>query len=313
MTRYPTRDDLRAAEAAIRAHVRETPVIVTPAGDFGLAGQPIAFKLEFLQHSGTFKARGAFANLLMRDRSGDSVVVAASGGNHGAAVAYAAMRLGRRARIYVPSISSPAKVERIRSYGAEVVVGGSAYVDALAASDQWARENDALTVHAFDRFETVAGQGTAGLELARQAPELDTVLVAVGGGGLIAGLAAAYGGRVRLVGVEPETSPTLAWALDAGEPVDVPVSGIAADSLGARRIGAIAFALRHHLHGSILVTDAEIANAQWLLWDQLRIVAEPGGAAAFAALISGRYQPAEGERVGVLLCGANAAGLPAAI
>lgn len=301
----PTRAAVVAAEAIIRPHIRRTPVLRTPAEDFGLSGAPLTFKLEFLQHSGTFKARGAFANMLMR-AGAERGVVAASGGNHGAAVAYAAMRLGHKARIYVPSISSPAKIGRIKSYGAEIVVGGEHYVEALAASQQWAEAHGSLQIHAYDQFETLAGQGTTALEWHAQAPELDTVLVAVGGGGLIGGVAAFYAGDVRIVGVEPEAAPTLHRALAAGEPVDVPVGGVAADSLGARRVGRLMFPLaQQYVDRSVLITDDAIVNAQKVLWETLRIVAEPGGAAAFAALLSGVYQPTPGERVGVLLCGAN--------
>ncbi|MHB1109142.1 MAG: threonine/serine dehydratase [Devosia sp.] len=301
----PTRDSVVAAEAVIRPHIRRTPILRTPAEDFGLSGEPITFKLEFLQHSGTFKARGAFANMLMRAGT-DRGVVAASGGNHGAAVAYAAMRLGHKARIYVPSISSPAKIARIKSYGAEIVIGGEHYAEALAASVQWAEAHGSLQIHAYDQFETLAGQGTTALEWRAQAPELDTVLVAVGGGGLIGGMAAFYAGDLRIVGVEPEAAPTLHHALVAGEPVDVPVGGVAVDSLGARRVGRLMFPLaKSYVERSVLVSDAAIVDAQKVLWDALRVVTEPGGAAAFAALLSGRYVPAPGEKVGVLLCGAN--------
>lgn len=302
--RLPTRADIASIAELIRPHIRRTPILAVDAADFGLAGAPITFKLEFLQHSGTFKARGAFTNMLTRPGA-EQGVVAASGGNHGAAVAFAAQRLGHKARIYVPGISSPAKIERIRSYGAEIVIGGDTYVDAYNASRAWAETHGGLQLHAYDAFETVAGQGTMALELAEQAPDLDTVLIAVGGGGLIAGAASYYGGDVRLVGVEPENAPTLHRALEAGEPVDVPVSGIAADSLGARRIGELCFARRERIDRSVLVTDAAIVEAQRRLWDVLRVVAEPGGAAAMAALLSGAYVPAPGERVAVVLCGAN--------
>ncbi|WP_299640623.1 threonine/serine dehydratase [Devosia sp.] len=300
----PDRDSVRAAEAVIRPHIRRTPVVETPAGDFGLSGAPLNFKLEFMQHSGTFKARGAFANLLIR-KGAERGVVAASGGNHGAAVAYAAVQLGIKAHIYVPAISSPAKIDRIKQYGAEIVVGGDTYVDAYAASHAFATEHGLLEVHAYDMFETLSGQGTVGLEWLEQAPGLDTLLVAVGGGGLIGGIAAAAAGRVRIIGVEPENAPTLHSAIEAGRPVDVPVSGVAADSLGARRIGNLSFALSGFIDRSVLVTDEAIVAAQKQIWDVLRVVAEPGGAAAMAALLSGRYVPTPGEKVGVLLCGAN--------
>jgi len=300
----PDRNSILAAEPIIRPYIRTTPVFSTGAADFGLVGAPVSFKLEFMQHSGTFKARGAFANLLMREGA-DKGVVAASGGNHGAAVAYAAMVLGIKAHIYVPSISSPAKIARIRQYGAEIVVGGDTYADAYAASHTFATERGLAEVHAYDGFHTLSGQGTVGHEWLEQTPDLDTLLVAVGGGGLIGGIAAALAGKVKIVGVEPENAATLARAMEAGAPVDVPVSGVAADSLGARRIGSLAFALSGFMEKPLLLTDDEIVSAQKTIWDVLRLVAEPGGAAAMGALLSGKYVPAKDERVGVLLCGAN--------
>ena len=300
----PDRTSILAAEPIIRPYIRTTPVFSTGAADFGLAGAPVSFKLEFMQHSGTFKARGAFANLLMREGA-DKGIVAASGGNHGAAVAYAAMVLGIKAHVYVPSISSPAKIARIRQYGAEIVVGGDTYADAYAASHAFATQRGLAEVHAYDGFHTLSGQGTVGLEWLAQTPDLDTLLVAVGGGGLIGGIAAALGGKVKIVGVEPENAATLARAIEAGAPVDVPVSGVAADSLGARRIGAACFALSGFMEKPVLLTDDEIVSAQRTIWDVLRLVAEPGGAAALGALLSGKYVPARDERVGVLLCGAN--------
>jgi threonine dehydratase len=294
-----------ATERAIRPYIRWTPVIDVDLGDFGLAHGPLAVKLELLQHVGVFKTRGAFANLLQRDVPAAGVV-AASGGNHGAAVAYAAKRLGVAARIFVPEISSPAKIARIRAYGAALVVGGARYADALEASEAWRAETGALPIHAFDQEETMAGQGTIGLELEKDRPGLDTVLVAVGGGGLIGGIAAWYAGKTRVVGVEPEAAPTLFKALEAGRPVDAEAGGIAADSLAPRRIGEKVFPIaRAHVSGVVLVTDAAIRAAQQALWDGLRLVAEPGGAAAFAALLSGRYRPAAGERVAVLVSGGN--------
>jgi threonine dehydratase len=221
-------------------------------------------------------------------------------------VAFAAKALGARARIYVPTVSSPAKIARIRSYGAHLVVVGDRYADALAASEEWGRESGALAVHAYDQIETLLGQGTLGLELERQAPGLDTVLVAVGGGGLIGGVAAWYASRVTVIGVEPETAPTLTEALKAGGPVDAPAGGIAADSLAPRRVGALMFPIaRAHVARVVLVPDDAIAAAQRRLWDTTRIVAEPGGAAALAALLCGAYVPAPGERVGVVLSGGN--------
>jgi threonine dehydratase len=305
MTDVVDRAAIEAVHHVIAGHVRVTPVGVFEGGDFGLPAGRLTLKLELLQHAGSFKTRGAFANLLRREVP-PAGVVAASGGNHGAAVAYAAQRLGRRARIYVPRISSPAKVERIRSYGAELVVTGERYADALAESETWAAASGALAVHAYDHVETIRGQGTLGRELEGQAPDLETLLVAVGGGGLIAGIAAWYGGRVRVVGVEPEEAPTLSRAWAAGRPVDAPAGGIAADSLAPRRVGDLTFAIaREHVERVVLVTDAAIARAQEALWAAVRLVVEPGGAAAFAALLSSAYAPRAGERVGVVLSGGN--------
>ena len=300
-----SRDKIAAAHQSIKPYIRETPVIEAGGADFGLSLSRVSFKLESLQHSGSFKARGAFANLL-NNRLPQVGVVAASGGNHGAAVAYAAMKLGVAARIFVPSVSSPAKIERIRGYGADLVVAGALYADALAASESWVTQSGALPIHAFDQAETLLGQGTIGLEIEGQAPDLDTLLVAVGGGGLIGGIAGWCAGRIRVIGVEPKTAPTLYKALEAGKPVDAEAGGIAADSLAPRRVGALMFPIaKRYVSGVALVTDNEIREAQAALWKVLRIVAEPGGAAAFAALLSGRYRPEPQERVGVLVSGAN--------
>jgi threonine dehydratase len=299
------RKGIEATYAVIGPYVRRTPVVEVTGADFGLSAFPLVLKLEQLQHSGSFKARGAFANLLTR-RVPAAGVVAASGGNHGAAVAYAAMRLGVAAKIFVPTVSSPAKIRRIREYGAELVVGGDRYADALAASEAWVAESGAMPVHAFDQVETLLGQGTLGLELAAQAPGLDTVLVAVGGGGLIGGIAAWYAGTARLVGVEPRGAPTLAEALRAGRPVDAETGSIAADSLAPRRVGELMFPIaRAHVERVVLVDDAAIRQAQEALWSSLRVVAEPGGAAALAGLLSGDYAPASGERVAVVVSGGN--------
>jgi len=280
-------------------------VMELTGADFGLPAFPLTLKLELFQHAGSFKTRGAFANLLTRPIPA-SGVVAASGGNHGAAVAYAAMRLGVPAHIFVPTVSSPAKISRIRAYGADLVVGGDRYADALAASQEFAARSGALPVHAFDQEETLLGQGTIGLELARQTPDLDTLLVSVGGGGLIGGIAAWCAGRPRVIGVEPETAPTLTRALAAGKPVDAEAGGIAADSLAPRRVGELMFPIaRAHVARVVLVADAAIRRAQEALWDGLRLVAEPGGAAAFSALVGSAYVPAPGERVGVLVSGGN--------
>ena len=300
-----TRERIAATEAVIRPYVRRTPLLRTDLADFGLPPSPVAFKLEMLQHSGSFKARGAFANLLLRKPTAAGVV-AASGGNHGVAVAYAAQRLGVPATIFLPDITSPAKAERIRGYGAKLVIAGARYADALAASEAHVARTGAMAVHAYDQAETLLGQGSVGMELEQDAPDVDTLLVAVGGGGLIGGIAAWFAGRKRIIAVEPEQAPTLHAALAAGAPVDAPAGGIAADSLAPRRVGELMFPIaRAHVEEVLLVSDDAIHQAQAALWSTLRVVAEPGGAAAFAALLSGRYRPAPGERIGVLICGAN--------
>jgi threonine dehydratase len=305
VTRSIDRVGIERVHGVIERHVRRTPILETNGADFGLASFPLTLKLEHLQHAGSFKTRGAFTNLLTRGIP-PAGVVAASGGNHGAAVAYAAMRLGVRARIFVPSVSSPAKIARIRACGAELAIVGERYDDALAASEAWAAESGGLKVHAFDQVETLLGQGTLALELDTQAPDLDTILVAVGGGGLIGGMAAWYAGNARIVGVEPDGAPTLSEALRAGRPVDAPTGSIAADSLAPRRVGELMFAIaRAHVDRVVLVNDAAIRRAQQALWDGARIVAEAGGAAAFAALQSGVYRPEPGERVGVIVSGGN--------
>jgi threonine dehydratase len=233
-------------------------------------------------------------------------VVAASGGNHGAAVAYAAKMLELPAKIFIPSVSSPAKIARIQEYGADLVIAGDRYADALAASELWAQQSGAMPVHAFDQDETMLGQGTIGMELDDQMPEIDTLLVAVGGGGLIGGLAAWYAGRIKVVGVEPSAAPTLTKALQAGHPVDAEAGGLAADSLAPRRVGERVFPIaQRFVRGTVLVSDEAIRRAQDALWQTLRIVAEPGGAAAFSAILSGAYQPQVGERVAVLVSGGN--------
>jgi len=299
------RVQIKATYERIRPYLRRTPVIEVAGQDFGLADVRLVFKLEFLQHAGSFKSRGAFANLLLREVP-PAGVAAASGGNHGAAVAYAAKTLGMPARIFVPVVSSPAKLALIRSYGAELIVGGERYVDALAECNRYAAESGALAVHAYDQPETLLGQGSVGLEFEESAPDLDALLVAVGGGGLIGGIAAWYAGRLDLMGVEPELSPTLHQALAAGRPVDAPAGGIAADSLAPKRVGELMFPLaRRHVSKVLLVPDDGIRAAQQALWEKLRVVAEPGGAAALAPLLTGVYRPKPGQRIGVLLCGAN--------
>ena len=302
-----TPERITATHEQIAPYIRRTPTIAVDAADFGLPTTPLVLKLELMQHAGSFKTRGAFANLLLREVP-PAGVVAASGGNHGVAVADAAHRLGVPATIFVPTISSPAKIARIREEGAELVVTGDRYADALAASEEFsAQRGGLLAVHAFDQVETLLGQGTLALELQEQTPDLDTLLVAVGGGGLIGGIASWYRGSVRLIGVEPELAPTLSHALQAGQPVDAPAGGIAADALAPRQVGSLMFPLAQEFVSEVvLVSDDEIRAAQQALWQRLRIVAEPGGAATFAALLSGKYRPGEGERVGVVISGGNA-------
>ncbi len=299
--------EIIATRDRMAPYVRRTPVIELDAHELGLGLFTLHAKLELLQHAGSFKTRGAFANLLAREIPAAGVV-AASGGNHGAAVAYAAMKCGIHATIFVPSISPPAKLDRIRAYGAELVVTGERYSDALEASLAHVTATGALPVHAFDQRETLLGQATLAAELEEQLPELDTLLVAVGGGGLIGGIAAWYAGRVRIIGVEPEGAPTLAHALAAGQPVDAPTDSIAADSLAPRRVGALMLPYaQRYVERVVLVTDDAIRESQRALLRALTIVAEPGGAAAFAALLSGAYVPAPGERVCVLVSGGNSA------
>jgi threonine dehydratase len=299
------REQISRCEKLIRPYLRRTPVIEVDGADLGLSTCKLFLKLELFQHSGSFKARGAFANLLSR-RIPSVGVAAASGGNHGAAVSYAAMTLKVPAKIFIPDVSSPAKVQRIREYGADLVVQGHRYADALAASEAWVKESNAMAVHAFDQDETMLGQGTLGVELSEQVPDLDTLLVSVGGGGLIAGIAAWYAGRINVVGVEPFASPTLTEALKAGHPIDVEAGGLAADSLAPRRVGERVFPITQaYVNKTLLVTDLAIRQAQQVLWRTLRLVAEPGGAAAFSALTSGAYTITPGERVGVVISGGN--------
>ena len=296
-----TRRQISQAYSIISPHLRRTPVI----GLTEFSALPLTLKLELFQHTGSFKPRGAFANLLGADLPAAGVA-AASGGNHGAAVAYAAANLGIRARIFVPRSTPPAKVALIRSYGADVIQEGENYAHAFELCRTYAEEVGARLVHAYDSEPTISGQGTLALELEEQAPDLDTILVAVGGGGLIAGIAAWYSSGLKIVSVEPEDCPTLERALAAGQPVDVSPSGTAADSLGASRIGAIPFALaKSYVDRALLVTEDAIGRAQIWLWQNLRLVTEPGGATAFAAISSGRYAPGPQERVGVVICGAN--------
>jgi threonine dehydratase len=301
-----SRAGIAAAYEIIRPYVRRTPMVNVDARDFGAAAIPLRLKLELLQHSGSFKVRGAFCNLLTR-KIPEAGVVAASGGNHGVAVSFAAQRLDRRATVFVPTIASPSKIALIRRYGADLHVGGDLYADALAASERHIAESGAMPIHAYDQAETMLGQGTVGLEIEQDAPDIDTLLVSVGGGGLIGGIAAWYEGRVKVVAVESDGAPTLRDAFAAGRPVDAPAGGIAADSLAPKRVGEQMFPIaRKFVSPEVaLVSDDDIRNAQKALWANLRIVAEPGGAAALAALIGGAYRPGASERVAVLICGAN--------
>jgi threonine dehydratase len=298
-------EQIRSTYQIIRPHIRRTPIIEVDGADFGIKAARLILKLESLQHAGSFKSRGAFTNLLTR-KVPAAGVVAASGGNHGAAVAFAAMRRKVPARIFVPTVASATKIQQISDYGAELVISGERYADALAASEAWVVQSGAMPIHAFDQEETLLGQGTLALELEEQAPDITTLLVAVGGGGLIAGISAWYHGRINVVGVEPELAPTLTRALAAGRPVDAEAGGIAADSLAPRRVGELVFPMiQRHVSATVLVSDDAIRDAQRLLWQMLRVVAEPGGAAALAALTSHRYVAAPHERVAVLLCGGN--------
>jgi len=297
------RKDVETAWGLIRPHVRRTPVIELAAGSLGL-GASLALKLESLQVSGTFKGRGAFHKLLASDVP-PAGIIAASGGNHGVAAAYAARTLGHKAEIFVPTISSPAKVARLKGYGAIVHQSGAVYAEARSASEKRAGETGALMVEAYEDPVVFAGAGSVALEFAEQAA-FDTLLVAVGGGGLIAGCAAAVGEGTKIVAVETEGTPTLHEALRAGRPVDVKISGIAADALGASRIGVPNFEISRKLvRDSVLVSDDAVRMAQRALWEELHVVAEPSGATGLAALMAGAYRPALGERVATLICGAN--------
>ena len=294
-----------AVYTRIREHIRRTPVLAMDGTDFGLDETPLVLKLELFQHTGSFKARGALTNLMMRNVP-PAGVVAASGGNHGVAVAFAAQKFNVPARIFVPSVASPAKRRRIEEYGAKLVIAGDRYADSLEASKLWQEKSGAMPIHAFDQMETLLGQGTVGLEFEEQAPELDTLLLAVGGGGLIGGIASWYQGKIKIVGVEPEAAPTLAKALEAGRPVDAEAGGIAADSLAPRRVGELMFPIaQKFVNRVLLVSDDEIRAAQEQLWRAARVAAEPGGATGLAALTSRKYVPTKGERVGVLICGGN--------
>jgi threonine dehydratase len=317
-----SRDDIRGTYDTIRPFIRRTPVIRVDLSDLEPAATAlpaVTLKLEYLQCAGSFKARGAFANLLLRDVP-PAGVVAASGGNHGVAVAYAAHRRGVPARIFVPTVSAPAKIERIRRLGAELAVTGERYADALAAAQAWAQSSGAMSVHAFDQRETLLGQGTVALELAGQAPEmgpemgpeigraLDTVLAPVGGGGLIGGIAAYFAGATRVIGVEPDGAPTLTRARAEGRPADAPAEGVAADALAPRRVGELVFPITQaYVEDVVLVDDSSILAAQRALWQAARIAAEPAASVGIAALLTGAYKPAPGEHVAVVISGANMA------
>ncbi|MGZ4900671.1 MAG: threonine/serine dehydratase [Candidatus Angelobacter sp.] len=300
-----SRTEIQDAGRRIAMHVRRTPVMALEEQAFGIDAR-IFFKLECLQHTGSFKPRGAF-NCILSSKIAEAGVIAASGGNHGAAVAYAAHKLGYRAEIFVPVITPKNKVDRLRQYGAAINVTGNNYAEALAANRERAVQTGAVAIHAYDDARVLAGQGTLGMEFEEQVRGLDSVLIAVGGGGLIGGVASWYQDRVRVIGVEPERAPTLHNSLAAGQVVEVETGGIAADSLGARRVGELMFPIaQKFVPQSLLVSDEQIIEAQRVLWQHLRLIAEPGGATAFAALLSGVYKPRPGERVGVVLCGSNA-------
>jgi threonine dehydratase len=300
----PERSDIESAADRISGHIRRTPVLELLHG-VGDAPGKVTLKLDLLQPTGSFKVRGAFSRLLAADPK-PARVVAASGGNFGLAVAYAAAELDIAADIFVPESSPPAKIERLRDRGASVHVIPGHYAEALEASEVWNQTNDALFAHAYDQFDVVAGQGTCGMEMAVQIPAANTVLVAVGGGGLIGGIGSWYRDDITIIGVETERTPTLYSARQAGEPVDVEVDGLAVSSLGSRRIGDIAWEVsRRWIDESILVSDEATASAQRWLWDNCRLAVEPGAATPVAALLSGAYEPVLDEHLAVLVCGAN--------
>lgn len=299
-----SRAEIAAAARRIAPYIRRTPILCVAGAELGTPCGAV-LKLELLQHAGSFKPRGAFNRLLSASLPAAGVI-AASGGNHGAAVAFAARALAVAAEIFVPRLTPEEKLRRIAGYGARVVQTGDTYADALDACRTRQKETGALEVHAYDHVDVLAGQGTLARELERDAPDLTHVLVATGGGGLIGGIAAWYAGSVSVVSVEPEACPTLHNALADGRPVEAPVGGVASDSLGARKVGDLMFPIAQSLVSSaLLVTDDAIAAAQLVLWDQFRLVAEPGGATALAALLSGVFIPPEGARVGVVVCGGN--------
>ena len=303
-----SRDDIRQCYDTIRPYIRRTPVIRVDLAELDESATALptgTLKLEQLQCAGAFKARGAFTNLLLRDVP-PAGVVAASGGNHGVAVAYAAHRLSIPAKIFVPTVSTPTKIERIRQLGGDLVVTGDRYADALAAAQDWEQSSGAMSVHAYDQRETILGQGTLGLELAEQAASLDTVLVPVGGGGLLAGVASWFAGDVRVIAVEPEGAPTLSYARAAGQPTDAPAGSVAADALAPRRVGELVFPITEsYVDDVLLVDDASILAGQRALWQAFRVAAEPAASVGIAALLAGAYKPAPREHVAVVITGAN--------
>lgn len=306
MTFPVTRSDIEAAARRISGSVRRTPIIEvdvpTPDGP-----RTVVLKLELLQHTGSFKPRGAF-NRVLSATVPDAGLIAASGGNHGLAVAHVAHELGLRAEIFVPETTPSTKLDRLRAFGAgvDVVVGGALYADAQEASTARAAVTGALVVHPYDQPKVVAGQGTMAREVDDQVPDADVVLIAVGGGGLIAGAACWFADSLHIVAVEPATSRAMGAALEAGQPVDVDVSGVAADSLGARRVGDLAFAAAQAASvAHVAVDDDDIRAAQRWAWNALRLVVEPGGATALAAVMSGSWTAVDGDRVVVVVCGAN--------
>ena len=303
-----SRDDIRRCYDTIRPYIRRTPVIqvdLTELDESATALPVATLKLEQLQCAGSFKARGAFTNLLLR-KVPPAGVVAASGGNHGVAVAYAAHRSGVPAKIFVPTVSAPAKIERIRQLGADLVVTGERYAEALAAAQDWVRRSGAMSVHAYDQRETILGQGTLALELAEQVGEPGTVLVPVGGGGLIAGIASWFAGTARVVGVEPDGAPTLSYARAEGRPADAPAGSVAADALAPRQVGELVFPItQSYVDDVVLVDDESILAAQRALWQAFRIAAEPAASVGIAALLAGAYKPEPGEHVAVVISGAN--------
>lgn len=303
----PRPGEIELAANRIAKLVRRTPTLTVDGREFGVDAR-ISLKLEFLQQSGSFKARGA-ANFMLSNRIGEAGVVAASGGNHGAAVAWAARELGHRATIFIPTITDRAKVERLHSYGAEVHQAGDVYADALRAAIEFQHDLGATPIHAYEDVIVVTGAATTGREFAEQVGAVDTMLVACGGGGLAGGIAAWFGSsRTRIVACETVGTASFAQALQAGQPVDVAISGLAADALGASRIGTIGWTcLRAADAGSVVVTDDEVTTAGQLLWDRFRIVAEPSAVVPLAALISGRYEVRPGQHIGVIICGANTA------